>query len=104
MSNGLKEVFHQNLIRSEWKDKKRPTLVNSWEAAYFDFNAEKLLAIAKEAAGIGLDMLVLDDGWFGVRNDDNSGLGDWNVNEEKLGCSLRELVERVNGLGLQFGI
>ena len=104
LSNGLKEVFHQNLIRSEWKDKKRPTLVNSWEAAYFDFNAEKLLAIAKEAAGIGLDMLVLDDGWFGVRNDDNSGLGDWNVNEEKLGCSLRELVERVNGLGLQFGI
>ncbi len=104
LSNGLKEVFHQNLIRSKWKDRKRPTLVNSWEAAYFDFNAEKLLAIAKEAAGLGLDMLVLDDGWFGVRDDDNSGLGDWNVNEGKLGCSLRELVEQVNQLGLQFGI
>lgn len=104
LSNGLKDAFQENLVRSVWKERKRPTLVNSWEAAYFDFNAEKLLAIAGEAAELGLDMLVLDDGWFGRRNDDNAGLGDWGVNEEKLGCSLRELVDRINKLGLKFGI
>ncbi len=104
LSNGLKRAFEQNLIRSWWKDKKRPTLINNWEATYFDFDAQKLLSIAEQAADIGLDMMVLDDGWFGKRNDDNSGLGDWYVNEQKLGCSLSELVQKINGMGLKFGI
>jgi alpha-galactosidase len=94
----------EHLIRSSWKDRQRPVLVNNWEATYFDFNADKLLAIAKEASSLGLDMLVLDDGWFGKRDSDYTGLGDWYVNEEKLGCSLKELVDQINALGLMFGI
>ena len=104
LSGQFQKAYHANLIRSPWKDKKRPTLVNNWEATYFGFDAEKLLKIAGEAADLGLDMLVLDDGWFGKRNDDNSGLGDWFVNEKKLGCTMKELVDRVNALGLKFGI
>lgn len=104
LSAGLHRAMFDNLIRSSWKDRKRPTLVNNWEATYFDFTGEKLLAIARQAAEIGLDMLVLDDGWFGKRDDDNSGLGDWYVNEKKLGCSLKELVDQINGMGLKFGI
>ncbi len=104
LSDQFQKAYHANLIRSPWKDKKRPTLVNNWEATYFGFDAEKLLKIAREAADLGLDMLVLDDGWFGKRNDDNSGLGDWFVNEKKLGCTMKELVDRVNALGLKFGI
>ena len=104
LSDQFQKAYHANLIRSPWKDQKRPTLVNNWEATYFGFDAEKLLKIAGEAADLGLDMLVLDDGWFGKRNDDNSGLGDWFVNEKKLGCTMKELVDRVNALGLKFGI
>lgn len=104
LSTCFQETFHSNLIRSYWKDKKRPTLVNNWEATYFGFDAEKLLKIAEQAADLGLDMLVLDDGWFGKRNDDNSGLGDWYVNEKKLGCTMKELVDKVNAMGLMFGI
>ena len=104
LSGQFQKAYHANLIRSPWKDKKRPTLVNNWEATYFGFDAENLLKIAGEAADLGLDMLVLDDGWFGKRNDDNSGLGDWFVNEKKLGCTMKELVDRVNALGLKFGI
>ncbi len=104
LSHNYHNAFTSSLIRSKWKEKQRPVLVNNWEATYFDFNAEKLLQIAKEAAALGLDMLVLDDGWFGKRDGDNSGLGDWFVNEEKLGCSLKTLVEKVNDMGLMFGI
>ena len=104
LSDQFQKAYHANLIRSPWKDKKRPTLVNNWEATYFGFDAEKLLKIAGEAADLGLDMLVLEDGWFGKRDDDNSGLGDWFVNEKKLGCTMKELVDRVNALGLKFGI
>lgn len=104
LSQCLQRAYLDHLIRSPWKNKKRPTLVNNWEATYFDFNAEKLLEIARQAADLGLDMMVLDDGWFGKRDDDNSGLGDWYVNEKKLGCSLRELAEEIKKLGLKFGI
>lgn len=104
LSHCLHNGIQKHLIRSSWKDKRRPILVNNWEATYFNFNAEALLKIAEEAAKMELDMLVLDDGWFGKREDDSSGLGDWFVNEEKLGCSLKELVDKVNGLGLMFGI
>src|SRR5699024_8683216 len=92
LSSGFHKAYMDNLIRSPWKYKKRPALVNNWEATYFDFNALKLLTIAHRAAELGLDMLVLDDGWFGKRDDDNGGLGDWYVNERKLGCSLQDLV------------
>ncbi len=82
----------------------RPVLVNSWEAAYFNFTGETIVELAREAAQLGIDMVVMDDGWFGKREDDNSGLGDWQVNEKKLGCSLGELVRRVNEEGVKFGI
>lgn len=84
--------------------REKPVLVNSWEAAYFHFNGETIVDLAKDAAELGIDMVVMDDGWFGKREDDNSGLGDWQVNEEKLGCSLGELIRRVNDTGVKFGI
>ena len=105
---GMSRVFHdlyrQHLIRGEYRDKKRPILINNWEATYFDFNSDKLLAIAKEAAKDGIEMLVMDDGWFGNRCDDNRALGDWFVNEEKLKGGLKYLVDEVNKAGLKFGI
>ncbi len=104
LSHCYHNSFHHHLIRSPWKNKRRPILVNNWEATYFDFNADKLLDIAREAAELELDMLVLDDGWFGKRDHDDAGLGDWFVNEQKLGCSLKELADQVNDLGLMFGL
>ena len=78
--------------------------MNSWEAAYFDFDGDTLYELAKEAKNVGIDMLVLDDGWFGKRDDDNSGLGDWFVNEKKLGGTLGSLIQKINDLGVKFGI
>ena len=82
MSRSFHDLFRNHLIRGKYKDQKRPILINNWEATYFDFNMEKLLEIARQAKDCGVEMLVVDDGWFGKRNDDNSGLGDWTVNEE----------------------
>jgi alpha-galactosidase len=104
LSQNYHEIFRHNLCRGKYKTKKRPVLLNNWEATYFDFNGDKILSIAKQAAELGVEMLVLDDGWFGKRDDDNSGLGDWFVNETKLGGSLSSLVDKINGLGLKFGI
>lgn len=104
LTRKLQHAYQEHLVRSPWKNKIRPVLVNNWEATYMDFNAEKLMAIARQAAEMDLDMLVLDDGWFGKRDSDNSGLGDWFVNEEKLGCSLKDLVKDINDLGLKFGL
>jgi len=104
ISRALHRLYRHNLIRGEWKHRARPILINSWEAAYFKFDADKLVAFAREAAKTGVDLLVMDDGWFGRRDDDTTSLGDWFVNEEKLGCSLHELAERVKAEGLQFGI
>ena len=105
---GMSRIYHKlyrnNLCRGEWKNNRRPILINNWEATYFDFNEEKLYDIAKAASELGIEMLVMDDGWFGDRNSDRSGLGDWFVNEEKLKGGLGKLVERVNALGLKFGI
>lgn len=98
------DAFRQNLIRSKYVEQPRPILVNNWEATYFDFDEEKIFAIAKEAKEIGLDMFVLDDGWFGERNDDFRALGDWYVNEEKLKGGLPALAEKIHGLGLKFGL
>lgn len=104
MTRTFHDLYRGHLIRSPWKDKKRPILINNWEATYFDFNTEKLVAIAKQASALGIEMLVMDDGWFGNRFDDNRALGDWTVNEEKLPGGLKRLVEEVNSLGMKFGI
>ncbi len=104
MSRTYHKLYRSHLCRGQWKDKTRPVLVNNWEATYFNFDDEKLLAIAKEAADCGIEMLVMDDGWFGQRNSDTSSLGDWFVNEEKLHGGLKPLVEKINDLGLKFGI
>lgn len=104
MSRSLHDLYRNHLIRSPYKNKKRPILINNWEATYFDFNEEKLLDIAKEASKMGIEMLVMDDGWFGNRYDDNRALGDWEVNEEKLKGGLKKLVDEVNALGMEFGI
>ncbi|MDR2524779.1 MAG: alpha-galactosidase [Oscillospiraceae bacterium] len=104
ISRTLHRLYRKNLCRGEWRDKPRPILINNWEATFFKFNAEKLVAIAREAAKADIDMLVMDDGWFGQRYDDHRALGDWVLNEEKMGCSLGELVERVKAEGLRFGI
>ena len=104
MSQTFQKLYAKRLARGYWRDKARPILNNNWEATYFDFNTEKLLSIAKKASELGIEMLVMDDGWFGSRDTDNSGLGDWIVNEDKLGCSLTELTKRVHDKGVQFGI
>ena len=104
MSRTYHKLYRNNLCRGEWKDKRRPILINNWEATYFDFDEEKLFDIAKTASELGIEMLVMDDGWFSTRNDTRSGLGDWFVNENKLRGGLGKLVERINGLGLKFGI
>ncbi|MCR5476437.1 MAG: alpha-galactosidase [Lachnospiraceae bacterium] len=104
MSRSLHDLYRGHLIRSPYLHRERPILINNWEATYFDFNTEKLLSIAREAKKSGIEMLVMDDGWFGKRDDDNSGLGDWTVNEKKLPGGLKYLVEEVNRIGLKFGI
>ena len=104
MTRTFHDLYRRHLIRSPWRNKKRPILINNWEATYFHFNTEKLLSIAKEAAATGIEMLVMDDGWFGNRFDDNRALGDWFVNEEKLPGGLSRLVTEVNKQGLKFGI
>ncbi|MBO5303319.1 MAG: alpha-galactosidase [Lachnospiraceae bacterium] len=106
--NGLSQNYHrilrENVCDPKYQKIKRPILINNWEATYFDFDKTKLLTLAKEAKQLGIEMLVLDDGWFGKRNDDNRGLGDWVVNEEKLGGTLSNLVDEINKIGLKFGL
>lgn len=104
MSRAFHRLYMDHLMRSEWTKKKRPLLINSWEAAYFDFDDELLVEYARQAKEMGIEMLVMDDGWFGARSDDRRGLGDWQVNEAKLKGGLKSLIDRVNGLGLKFGI
>ena len=104
MTRSLHELYRKHLIRSPYKNKKRPILINNWEATYFDFDETKLLEIAKEASEMGIEMLVMDDGWFGNRFDDNRALGDWEVNEDKLKGGLKKLVDDVNALGMEFGM
>ena len=104
LSQNLHRCIRQHICRGKYKESVRPVLVNSWEAAYFDFDGDTLYELAKEAKNAGIDMLVLDDGWFGKRDDDNSGLGDWFVNEKKLGGTLGDLIKKINDLGVKFGI
>lgn len=106
--NGMSQTFHKlyrtRLARGTWRDKVRPILINSWEAFYFDFDAPKLLGLADAAADLGMELFVLDDGWFGKRDDSTSSLGDWYPNEEKLKGTLKELAEKINAKGLKFGL
>ena len=104
MSRTFHDFYANNLIRGTWKKKKRPLLINSWEGSGFDFDDETLVRYAKQAKELGCELLVMDDGWFGVRNRDDSSLGDWYVNEEKLNGPLSKLIERVNAEGMEFGI
>ena len=104
MTRSYHAFYRRHMIRSPYNHKKRPILINNWEATYFDFDTDKLLDIAREAKKDGIEMLVMDDGWFGHRNDDNTSLGDWQVNEEKINGGLKHLVDEVNVIGLQFGI
>lgn len=92
------------IIPSQFARQERPILLNNWEATYFDFKKEKLLELADEAQQVGIELFVLDDGWFGNRFDDNRALGDWIVNEEKLGGNLQELIQEIHARGLQFGL
>ena len=104
MTRRYHDFYRNHMIRSKYLHKKRPILINNWEATYFDFNTDKLLDIAREAKSCGIEMLVMDDGWFGVRNSDNCSLGDWKVNTDKIIGGLKYLVDEVNKIGLQFGI
>lgn len=104
----MSRIFHRliskNLIRGEWRDKKRPLLINSWEAAGMGINADVLDAFAKSAAEMGFEMLVMDDGWFGHRVNDYTSLGDWYVNKDKFPNGLSDLIKKVNSYGMKFGI
>ena len=104
LSRRYHQCIRRYLCRGKYSHQSRPMLINSWEAAYFDFDGETIYHLAEEAAELGIDMVVMDDGWFGKRDDDNSGLGDWQVNERKLGCTLGELIRRINAIGIKFGI
>lgn len=104
LSHLYHRIYRNNLCRSPYAKLPRPIVINSWEATYFSFDEEKLLNIAREAVDMGVELFVLDDGWFGVRDDDCSGLGDWDVNTTKLNHGLDGLAERINELGLKFGL
>ena len=104
LSHNLHRCINEHICRGGFRDEAKPIVFNSWEASFFDFSGESLLALAKQAKDLGADMLVVDDGWFGDRCDDNRALGDWTPNEKKLGMSLGELIEKVNEIGVKFGI
>ena len=106
--NGMSQCMHrfvrEHIVRGAWKKKVRPVLLNSWEAAYFDINEKKLLQLAKAGKEAGIELFVMDDGWFGHRDNDRSSLGDWKVNTKKLPNGLAGLCKKINDLGMDFGI
>lgn len=106
--NKMSQVYHQlyrtRLARGVWRDRERPILINNWEATYFDFDDKKIYELAKIAKSVGIELFVLDDGWFGKRNNDHSSLGDWYPNPDKLEGGIKALAEKIHGLGLEFGI
>ncbi|MBM7692065.1 alpha-galactosidase [Peribacillus deserti] len=106
--NGMSQTYHHlyrsRLARGYWRDKVRPILINNWEATYFNFNEEKILTIAKTAKSLGIELFVLDDGWFGERHDDTSSLGDWFENKEKLPNGIKGLSEKIDDMGMKFGL
>lgn len=104
MSRTYNKLYRTRLCHGKFRDAVRPILINNWEATYFDFNAEKILAIAEEGKKLGIELMVLDDGWFGKRDDDYSSLGDWVVDKNKLPDGLEDLVKRVHDIGMKFGL
>ena len=104
MSRKYHRLYRECLMISHFAKRLRPILINNWEATYFDFNQEKLLSLAKQASKLGIELFVLDDGWFAKRNDDTSSLGDWYVNERKIGGPLDKLVKQINALKMKFGL
>ncbi len=106
--NGMSHYFHdfinKHIVRGEWKDKERPIIINNWEAYFFDFNERKLLRLAEQGKKLGMEMFVLDDGWFGSRNNDRAGLGDYEVNRKKLPGGMKGFVHKIKALGLQCGL
>ena len=106
--NGMSHVYHNlyrtRMVRGAWRDRVRPILINNWEATYFNFNTEKILTIARSAKALGIELFVLDDGWFGKRDLDNCSLGDWVVNTQKLPGGIGGLAEKINDLGMKFGL
>mgnify|MGYP000585860569 FL=1 len=104
LSQNFHHIIRNHVCRGKYQLSSRPALINNWEATYFDFNEEKILNIARQASKLGIDMMVLDDGWFGKRDGDCSGLGDWFVNEKKLNGGLKALVEKINAMGMKFGL
>jgi alpha-galactosidase len=104
MSHTYHELYRTRLARGKWRDKERPVLINNWEGTYFDFNEEKILNIAREAKDLGIELFVLDDGWFGKRDDDTTSLGDWFVDEAKLPNGITGLAKKIKAMGLEFGL
>ncbi|MDE6357509.1 MAG: alpha-galactosidase, partial [Eubacteriales bacterium] len=104
MSQTYHTLYRTRLARGYWRDRERPILVNNWEATYFDFNEEKIISLAEKAKELGIELLVLDDGWFGKRNDDTSSLGDWYVNLEKLPNGISGLSKKITDMGISFGL
>ena len=104
LSQNFHHIIRNHVCRGTYQLSSRPVLINNWEATYFDFNEEKILNIARQASKLGIDMMVLDDGWFGKRDDDNSGLGDWFVNEKKIRGGLPKLSEKIHEKGMKFGL
>jgi Alpha-galactosidase len=106
--SGMSRNFHtmvlKHILPVAWASRPRPILINNWEATYFNFDEEKLLSIAKKAKELGVELFVVDDGWFGKRNDDSTSLGDWTIDEAKLPGGLSALADKVRGLGLLFGL
>jgi alpha-galactosidase len=106
--NHMSQLYHQFyldcLMQSSYSKKLRPILINNWEATYFNFDREKIINLAKEAGQLGIELFVLDDGWFGKRDSDDSSLGDWEPNQIKLGGSLQNLIQEINELGMEFGL
>ena len=104
MSHIYHDLYRERLCRGIYRDKDRPILINNWEATYFDFNSEKIKEIAKGSSELGIELFVLDDGWFGKRDNDDCSLGDWFVNEEKIQGGLNSLATSINEMGMQFGL
>lgn len=104
MSRIYHRLYRRHLVRGRYRDEARPVLANNWEATYFDFDEEKIVSLADEAAGLGIELLVLDDGWFGKREDDRSSLGDWYANTKKLPNGLKGLADKVVNAGVKFGL
>ncbi len=104
MSDAFHRLFRERLARGPWRDRDRPILVNNWEGTYFDFDEDRLVSIAEVARDLGIELFVLDDGWFGKRDDDHTSLGDWFVDRRKLPNGIDGLSRRIEALGLRFGI